>query len=117
MRTAPPKPAAFPKLVAPQVPLPPFLSLRAIRHAAGEDGRMLEIRFEGDVFELEDQRNWSDGSFKTFCTPLALSFPRQINAGDRICQKVSLRLNEPRDVAGPPASLCRPTRMPQPAVR
>lgn len=25
--------------------------------------------FEGDVFEMEDQRNWTDASYKTYCTP------------------------------------------------
>jgi D-apionolactonase len=31
--------------------------------------------FTGDRFEMEDQRNWADGSFKTYCTPLALPRP------------------------------------------
>ena len=30
-----------------------------------------ELAFEGDIFEMEDQRNWTDASFKTYCTPLA----------------------------------------------
>ena len=29
----------------------------------------------GDVFEMEDQRNWTDASFKTYCTPLRQPFP------------------------------------------
>ena len=45
-------------------------------------GVWAELRFEGDVFETEDQRNWIDGSFKTFCTPLRLPFPVEIAAGD-----------------------------------
>jgi hypothetical protein len=24
--------------------------------------------YTGDIFEMEDQRNWTDASFKTFCT-------------------------------------------------
>ena len=26
----------------------------------------ITIRFEGEVFEMEDQRNWTDASFKTY---------------------------------------------------
>lgn len=52
-----------------------------------------QLQFEGDVFEMEDQRNWSDRSFKTYCTPLDLPFPVQVHAGDVVDQRVSLRLS------------------------
>jgi len=39
------------------------------------------ISFEGDVFETEDQRNWTDASFKTYCPPLRLPYPRPFEAG------------------------------------
>ena len=42
--------------------------------------------FDGDLFETEDQRNWTDASLKTYCTPLSLGFPHQANAGSRIVQ-------------------------------
>jgi hypothetical protein len=50
----------------------------------------LEIRFEGDLFELEDQRNWGDTSFKTYCTPLRLGFPRTVKAGESIVQRIEV---------------------------
>jgi len=37
----------------------------------------LELNFTGDLFELEDQRNWGDASFKSYCTPLRAGFPRK----------------------------------------
>ena len=42
---------------------------------------------------LEDptQRNWGDASFKTYCTPLRLGFPRRISMGTRIAQRLDLR--------------------------
>ena len=52
----------------------------------------LHTNFEGDLFEVEDQRNWTDGSFKTYCTPLALGYPHNATAGQRIHQKVTLWL-------------------------
>ena len=51
----------------------------------------LEFQFEGDLFELEDQRNWGDVSFKTYCTPLRLGFPRSLKAGASIAQSVEVR--------------------------
>lgn len=65
----------------------PFSVLRIERSDFGE----LELRFEGDLFELEDQRNWGDASFKSYCTPLRLGFPRIVKAGTSIAHSVQLR--------------------------
>jgi D-apionolactonase len=45
-----------------------------------------QMDFEGDLFEMEDQRNWTDASFKTYCTPLSLGFPHQVQKGQHIQQ-------------------------------
>ena len=58
-------------------PHQPFLDIRAIRHEIAP-GRALEVRFEGEWFEMEDQRNWSDASFKTYSTPLSRALPAPI---------------------------------------
>src|SRR5215210_957137 len=47
-------------------------------------------RMEGDVFEMEDQRNWTDASYKTYVRPLALPWPYTLCAGESIAQRVSL---------------------------
>jgi hypothetical protein len=49
-----------------------------------------QLDFEGDVFQTEDQRNWGDASYKTFCTPLSLPFPVQLQKGDTVWQRVTL---------------------------
>ena len=49
-----------------------------------------EFDFVGDLFEMEDQRNWTDGSFKTYCTPLALGYPHFASAGQAFAQRVSI---------------------------
>jgi hypothetical protein len=51
----------------------------------------LDLHFGGDEFELEDQRNWGDASFKTYCTPLRLGFPRTVEQGTRITQSLEAR--------------------------
>jgi hypothetical protein len=80
---------AFPRLVSPHQP---FLGVRAIRHEV-EPGLEAEVRLEGEVFETEDQRNWSDASFKTYSTPLALPLPVEVGEGERIRQSVTLVLH------------------------
>ncbi|MCY0096735.1 hypothetical protein [Hoeflea ulvae] len=56
-------------------------------------GVSLKIEFEDDVFEMEDQRNWSDASFKTYSRPLALPFPYEIEAGATVRQTIRLRIS------------------------
>ncbi len=70
-------------------PHQPFMDIVAIRHPV-TDGVTAEIRFKGDVFEMEDQRNWTDASYKTYCTPLAQPFPVTVKAGEKIEQRVTL---------------------------
>ncbi|MCG6925180.1 MAG: hypothetical protein LJF30_07720 [Acidobacteria bacterium] len=82
---------AFPRLVSPHQP---FLGVRAMRHEV-RPGVEAEVRFEGEVFETEDQRNWSDASFKTYSTPLALPLPVEVQEGERIRQSVTLTLRGP----------------------
>lgn len=54
-------------------------------------GRDFQLRFEGDIFETEDQRNWGDASFKTFCTPLDRPFPVELKKGSKVHQKITFR--------------------------
>jgi hypothetical protein len=88
----------FPKHISPHQP---FEQIRAITHAVAP-GLKAEVRFEGEIFEMEDQRNWTDASFKTYCTPLSQPFPVLIEKGTRIHQSVTLRLiGKPTTVAAP----------------
>jgi len=80
--------SVFPVAISPNQPV---MDLRAFRHEI-RPGVEAEIQFEGDVFEMEDQRNWTDASFKTYCTPLALPYPVAVTSGTRIDQTVILRL-------------------------
>jgi D-apionolactonase len=55
-----------------------------------KDGLTASLSFVGDVFETEDQRNWTDASFKTYSTPLDLPFPVLVRAGTTCHQAVRL---------------------------
>jgi hypothetical protein len=79
---------SFPELISPHQP---FFDIRAIRHTV-IPGLEAEVRMEGDTFEMEDHRNWTDANFKTYCTPLAKPYPVKVEAGTTIQQAVTLTL-------------------------
>jgi D-apionolactonase len=76
---------SFPDLISPHQP---FIDMQSIAHATA--GGEIVIRFEGDLWEMEDQRNWTDASFKTYSTPLRLPYPVEIHEGDRVWQRVTI---------------------------
>ena len=57
------------------------------------DGIAVDIRFTGEVFEMEDQRNWSDASFKTYCRPLSDPRPYRLTEATPVTQGIVLRLS------------------------
>src|SRR6478736_5473897 len=58
-----------------------------------DDGLAIDVRFTGDVFEMEDQRNWTDASYKTYSRPLALPFPYVLAAGERVVQSIEIAVS------------------------
>lgn len=84
--------AAFPTLLDPRQPPPGLTELAGLEHTVPYADAVASMRFTGDAFEMEDQRNWTDASFKTFCTPLSRPFPVQVNPGDVVQQSVELRV-------------------------
>lgn len=102
----------LPELVAPQlivegVVQPLFQGFTQLEIEV-EPGRWAAFEFEGDVFEMEDQRNWTDGSFKTYSTPVGLPVPRRASAGERIRQRLRAELPRlSRDRLRPAASARR----------
>ncbi|TNC65038.1 hypothetical protein [Rubellimicrobium roseum] len=78
----------FPRRISPDQPAIDIVSL-AHEPAPGVTA---EVRFDGGIWEMEDQRNWSDASFKTYVRPLAWPRPYMIPAGTEEVQRVTLRL-------------------------
>ena len=68
------------------------------------------MRVDGEWFEMEDQRNWSDTSFKTYSTPVEQPLPARVEAGTCVRHEVVVRL-----VAGGVAGI--PAKAPAPFVR
>jgi hypothetical protein len=48
------------------------------------------IALEGDLLEMQDHRNWTDGNFKSYATPLALGFPFDASDGGQIRQVLTI---------------------------
>lgn len=71
----------------------PVMDLRALTHSP-RPGLAVTTRFEGDVFEMEDHRNWSDASFKTYSRPIGLPYPYVIAPEQPQEQSVRVSLAE-----------------------
>ncbi len=76
----------FPDLISPHQP---FFDMQSITHGTPSGGEVT-ISFTGDLFEMEDQRNWTDASYKTYSTPLRLPYPAPIANGARVRQSVTI---------------------------
>ncbi len=89
--------ARFPVDVAPQAIVddhltgfaPPFVGIEATTM----DGVTATIELGGDQYEGEDQRNWSDASYKLYTPPLAPSTRQVAEPGDHLRQRVVVSLS------------------------
>jgi hypothetical protein len=80
--------AKFPSRIS---PYQPFFDIRSLKHEFAP-GAFVTVRLEGDTFEMEDQRNWTDASFKTYIRPIGLPWPYDLKAATELEQRVSLRV-------------------------
>ncbi|MGK9201723.1 MULTISPECIES: hypothetical protein [Sinorhizobium] len=86
--------AHFPDVIA---PAQPFFDLRAITHEIAP-GMTAQCRMDGDTFEMEDQRNWSDASYKTYVRPLALPWPYTLPEGVPVRQTITVIFSGEPDI-------------------
>ena len=77
----------FPEIIDPAQPI---MNIRALTHEVAP-GLKVTCTMLGDTFEMEDQRNWTDASYKTYVRPLGLPHPFILKAGETIEQAVELR--------------------------
>lgn len=104
----------FPVAIAPHQPAFDIAGL-----AWPAAGLTVQAEFVGEVFEMEDHRNWTDASFKTYSTPLALPQPVVLADGERVLQRISLGVDgHGSAVQAPPPGpvVLRPTGRPFPQI-
>jgi hypothetical protein len=80
--------STFPAAIDPDCP---FRDIRALSHEA-MPGVWATCTMEGDTFEMEDHRNWSDASYKTYVRPLARPWPYTLAKGVKVEQAVRLSI-------------------------
>ncbi len=83
----------FPDLISPDQPI---LDIRALRHEVAP-GLFVTCRMEASlpadpetIFEMEDQRNWTDASYKTYVGSLLDPWPYRLEPGAPVSQRVTL---------------------------
>jgi len=77
----------FPDLVLPGAPFENLEQL-TFREVDGLPEEEVNVRFHGDEFSTEDQRNWTDASLKTYCHPQSRGQVYEIGAGEMIRHEV-----------------------------
>jgi hypothetical protein len=80
----------FPLWISPHQP---FKNIRRFEYQI-EKGIWIRLDFGGDVFEMEDQRNWTDSSYKTYSTPLHEPYPVFLSKGDSVKQEIELSIHQ-----------------------
>jgi hypothetical protein len=86
--------ASFPLRVAAAQPV---FDIAALAHAV--DGVDVSIAFSGEIFEMEDQRNWGDASYKTYCRPLTKPYPYELAKGEIVRQEIVVEASGARAAA------------------
>ncbi len=77
----------FPEIISPSQP---FFDIRSMTHPVS-GSLTVTCTMEGDAFETEDQRNWTDASYKTYVRPLSKPRPYVMKAGvkDHQCVRIT----------------------------
>jgi hypothetical protein len=78
----------FPKLVSPDLVGKQF---RLLRYASPEADEV-SCGVDGAIFDMEDQRNWGDSSFKAYA-PLPFAYPG-VKKGQTFAQTITISLSE-----------------------
>ena len=82
--------SSFPRVID---PWQPFKNIRCLTSRYKE--RIASCLLLGETFEMEDQRNWSDASFKTYSRPLEKPWPYTILNGESNDQSIELNFSGP----------------------
>jgi D-apionolactonase len=83
--------ATFPYYVSSQQPLPGFDDVSEVDCAI--DGADVQVKFEGDQFEMEDQRSFTDASYKVYSTWSRRDEPDIVKEGERVDQSISISVS------------------------
>jgi D-apionolactonase len=77
-----------PQLIVEDIDVPLFSPFS--RLTIEQDGAEVTFDFQGALAEMEDQRNWTDASFKTYMPPQMRGFPYPEQSGRRFQQSITV---------------------------
>ena len=86
----------LPDVIGPQIHLDDGTDLPLFEPVSDLDithagGGVVRFEFAGDLWEMEDQRNWTDASYKSASTPASLGYHHEAAAGTKFDQQVVIR--------------------------
>ena len=90
--TGPSSEGTFPHLVSPDLVAGKFCQLRY----RSPEGYQVSCALQGAMFDMEDQRNWGDSSFKAYA-PLPYGYP-QVKKGEALEETVIIKTGDLRAV-------------------
>lgn len=82
--------ATFPYKISSQQPLPGLGDISEISYDI--EGASVKVRFDGDQFEMEDQRSFTDNSYKVYSTWSRAIEPDVVIRGDKFFQSISISI-------------------------
>ena len=74
-------------------------------HFRAPDNRYLKVVSVGKVLEAEDQRNWTDNTYKIYSGALSEPFPFLISAGDVWRQSANFEVGVPKRIEADPSKI------------
>ena len=80
----------FPTLISPDQP---FIDISEVNYSMNNIIK-LNFKFEGIKFEMEDQRNWGDASYKIYSGSLLDPFPYLIKKNTNFFQKITINFEK-----------------------
>ncbi len=105
--SGPDRTGRFPGAIAPAQPATDLAALPYVVH-----GVHVRISMQGEIFEMEGQRNWSDASFETYRRPVSHPLPHRIAAAETLRQRIEVRLSGEGITSQPGAAADTTVRMP-----
>lgn len=87
---------SFPVAISPNQPVFDIAGLRW-NQGSGDTSAEVDMKFSGDIFEMEDQRNWTDASYKTYSRPLAKPFPYLVKKHETVAQTIEIQVDAAAD--------------------
>ena len=82
----------FPFFISSDQPLPGLDDISEINFLTNGEQIPVSVKFEGDKFEMEDQRSFTDASYKVYSTWVRSTEPQEVMEGEEATQSISISI-------------------------